>query len=224
MKGSGIMDRRAAMIGALTVVALAPQAAIGQAPVRAACAYTGAYSLVANGARYAVSAPPGGPIGLVSGGRATLEHYTGCGAKTVLQLDSTGPGTLLDRPQTPIVANQLRAAGDLLLRFSGTATQDPFAPGDASAVRLKGTAVYAHVTTKGVLHGKTKLTYSTKTVQVANLTARLRVTLDLGGAFSLSCALPGPKLGQFQSNFTYLAVGVRNPQGLKATTPPSKNL
>ncbi|HWE63900.1 MAG TPA: hypothetical protein VHB98_19475 [Chloroflexota bacterium] len=200
--------------------ALPAHAAAAKAP----CAATGAYTIVQNGSRYAASALAVGGFPLVYGGTATLQHYSGCGASTVLQITSQGPGTLLSQPVLPTLGYQLRGAGDLLLRFVGTAKQDPQALQDPQAVRLSGTATYVRVTTTGTWHGKRRLDYKTETVTVKNVMARLKVTADLGGAFSLSCALPGPAIQKYQSSFAYFAVGAHTPARLASAKKPDPNL
>ena len=213
-------------IAALAIVAslLVPLGTTRAARPTAACAPLGSYTVLRYGAYYAASAPPSGGNPLVSGGTASISSYTGCGATTALTIDTTGPGTLLKGPLTPIQAITLRGAGDLLLRFTGKARQDPQAPADPHAVLLSGTATYARVTTKGSLRGRRSLDYSTSQVSFSAVKARLRVSIDLGGSFSLICALPGPTIGKVASSFSYVAVGVRNPKAVTATTPPSKNL
>lgn len=190
----------------------------------AACAAAGSYAIVNNGSRFAASAPLSGSLPIVYGGTADLQSYTACGAPTKLRITTDGPGTLLSQPVPPLLGYQLRAAGDLLLRFTGVATQDPMAPQDAQAVRLNGTATYVHVTTQGKWLGKRRLTYATKTVTVKNVMAHLKITADFGGAFSLGCALPGPAIDTFPSSFAYFAVGARNPAKLTAARTPDKNL
>jgi hypothetical protein len=161
---------------------------------------------------------------LVTGGTATISLYTGCGRPTLLTLTLSGSGTLLQHPVKPLIGNRLRTAGDLLLHFTGTARQDPQAPADPRAVRLSGTAVYLHVTAKGVQRGTQTLAHSSRTVKISNVPAVLKVTTDLTGAFSLSCALPGPMVGKVPSEFSFFVVGVRKPGGVPATAPASRNL
>jgi hypothetical protein len=210
--------------GAGLSVAIGLAGSIAPVHVAAACAAVGAYTVVQNGALYAASALPSGAFPLVYGGTATIQRYTGCGAPTRMQITTTGPGSLLSKPVYPGLGYRLRAAGDLLLHFSGTATQDALAPHDPRAVRLSGTATYAHVTTQGSWHGKQRLAYGTRTVQVKNVPAQLRVTADFGGAFSLSCGLPGPSVGGVPSRFAYFAVGARTPARLIAARTPDAHL
>jgi hypothetical protein len=209
---------------ALLAVPRSAPAPASAAAEGAACTAIGRYTVLAQGWRYALSAPPPALFPLVTGGSATISRYTGCGTPTLLTLITTGSGTLLQHPVKPLIGNRLRAAGDILLRFTGTARQDPHAPADPRAVRLNGTAVYVHVTSKGVQRGTRTLAYASRTVKISNVPATLKVTTDLTGAFSLSCALPGPLVGKVPSEFSYFVVGVRNPAGVHATTPPSRNL
>jgi len=213
-------------IAALAIVTslLVPLGTTHAARPVAGCASLGNYTVLRYGAHYAASAPPSGGYPLVSGGTARITSFIGCGTATALSIDTTGPGTLLKGPLTPIQAATLRGAGDLLLRFTGTARQDPQAPADQHAVLLSGTAFYVRATTRGSLRGKRSLDYSTSQVSFSAVRAQLRVSTDLGGSFSLICALPGPTIGKVASSFSYVAVGVRNPKAVTATTPPSKNL
>ena len=215
-----------APIAALALVAslLVPFSTTYAARPVAGCAPLGGYTVLRYGAHYATSAPPSGGYPLVSGGTARIASFISCGTATALTIDTSGPGMLLKGPLTPLQAAVLRGAGDLLLRFTGTARQDPQAPAAVHAVVLSGTAVYARVTTKGSLRGKRSLDYSTSQVSFSAVKAQLRVSTDLGGSFSLICALPGPTIGKVASSFSYVAVGVRNPNAVTVTTPPSKNL
>lgn len=222
------MSRVHAAIGFLALVlcvwpssALAPAWA---APSRASCATVGRYTVLPDSWRYALNAPTPALFPLVTGGTVTISRYTGCGTPTALTISTTGSGTLLQHPVKPFIGNRLRTAGDILLRFSGTAHQDPLAPSDPRALRLSGTAVYVHVTTGGMLRSTRTLAYASRTVQVTNVPATLKVTTDLGRALSLTCVLPGPSAGKVPSQFSYFLVGVRNRAAVPAGAPASRNL
>ena len=192
----------------------------GGMPADAACAALGTYTVVANGGTYAASYPGLG-ASLVLSGSASIVSYSGCGSHTLMHLTTVGPGAQLAKPVTPLLGNTLRSSGDLLLRLTVDAKQDPLAPPGVPSVLLSGTATYAHVTTSGPLHGKqVKLAYSVKTVKIANARAQLRVTSADGGAFSLNAALPGPSIGPVASRFSYFAVGAKNPAKLKQLKTP----